>query len=888
MSSSSAAGDAETGVTVPDGPMLTWEQAFLAGTSRVGGKGWHLGRLHRYGFSVPRGGVLSAGVYEALFATPELAAQVAELADVEAEAVTDEPVRQRLEALRQEVRRVGLPPQVRHDVDRFLREHGLHDRRVAVRSSAAAEDGGDHTFAGMHESALNVSGLDAVCDAVVQCFASLWTLHAVAYRRTVEVGDQDTPCAVVICEMVGYATSGPVAAGVAFSCDPRTGERQLVTVNLVGGLGDAVVQGTVAPLQYTVRFVGAATLVERTDTTGRPGVLDDPQLGALARLVRRVYWALGDGRHPQDVEWAFDGTTFWMLQSRLVTRLPRWTFPGVPTRTSIWSNANITDSFPNPVTAMTWSFLETSAQDIVYASLKTIRYPMPSGMEVLRIVGGRPYFDLDSLQWAMYDAMGLPPVETNVALGGFQPEIAVPSGNPMRGRQGRLRVRRRLRLFRRLWRFHAEAPRRIAAVVDEARRSRTRDLVQYSGAQLLAEFRRLSEVGIDYQPVLQLSASYFGLWMMLMQDLLEWSTGDRAQSMASRLLAASGDVASAEQGYGLRDLAGLVACEPAALRALQSPNPFAWRSLGGDSAFRRAMDGYLDRFGHRAVFEMEFASRRWYEDPTYLLDQIRFHVEHADTPDPRAHAARVRDQAERELDRVPWYVRPGVRWALGRARRGAALRENAKSGSAACVALFRHLSQEVSRRLVAAGRLSSPEDVFHLSVFEIEAFLDGSWDGAGAAHLTADRAARLAQDAERRLPGVVLGDAGQAPATGSPETAVAVEPLGDLHTWSGLAAAPGSAEGTACVLSSPHDAHRMNRLDVLVAPSTDPGWTPLFLRASAVVMETGGYLSHGAVVAREFGLPAVVNVHDAMVDIRDGDRLRVDGDEGLVARLAAR
>ena len=406
MSSGSAAGHVETGVDLPDPAMLTWEQAFLAGTSRVGGKGWHLGRLHRYGFAVPRGGVLSASIYEAVFTTPELAARVAELADVEAEAVTDEAVRQCLEALRREVRRVGLPLQARHDVERFLQEHGLHEHRVAVRSSAVAEDGGDHSFAGMHDSVLNVSGLDAVCDAVVQCFASLWTPHAVAYRRRVDVGDQNTPCSVVICEMVGDATDGPVAAGVAFSCDPRTGERQLVTVNLVGGLGDAVVNGTVEPLQYTVRFVGAATTIDRTDTTGRPGVLDDLQLGALARLVRRVYWALGDGRHPQDVEWAFDGTTFWMLQSRPVTRLPRWTFPGVPTRTSTWSNANIIDSFPNPVTAMTWSFLETSAQDIVYASLESMRYPTPVGMEVLRAVGGRPYFDLDSLQWAMYDAHG--------------------------------------------------------------------------------------------------------------------------------------------------------------------------------------------------------------------------------------------------------------------------------------------------------------------------------------------------------------------------------------------------------------------------------------------------------------------------------------------------
>jgi pyruvate,water dikinase len=870
-----------------EGVMLTWEQAFMAGTSLAGGKGWHLSRLDRYGFLVPRGGVLSSAVYEELFTTPDIAAQVAALRTVEADAVTDERVQDRLATLRQHVLRLDLPRRARDDVERFLREHGLHDRRVAVRSSAAAEDGGAQTFAGIHDSVLNVTGSDAVCDAIAQCFASLWTPHAVAYRRRFGVDDEDTACAVVLCEMVGNATTGPVAAGVAFSCDPRTGQRQLVTVNLTSGLGDAVVQGTVEPLEHTIRFAGDGTQVERTDTTGRPNVLDEPQLVALARLVTRVYWALGEGRHPQDVEWAFDGTSFWVLQSRPVTRLPRWTFPGVPTRTSTWSGANITDSFPNPVTTMTWSFLEVSAQDIVYASLHAMRYPVPAGMEVLRRVGGRPYFDLDSLQWALYDAMGVPPAETNRAMGGFQPEIVVPPGNPLRGRSGRRRARRRLRLLGRLWRFHLEAPRQIGAVVTEARQSRTRDLCAYTSDQLLEELRRLGTVGLAYQPILQLAATYFGVWMMLMQDVLEHATGDRAQSLVTRLLAASGDVASAEQGYGLRDLATLAATEPAARQSLQSSDPFAWRSLDQGSAFRVAMERYLDRFGHRAVFEMEFASRRWCEDPTYLLDQIRFHLQHADAPDQRAHATRVRDEAEHELRRVPWHVRPVVRWALGRARRGAALRENAKSGSAACVALIRHFSQEVGRRLVAAGHIAAVEDVFHLGIVEVEAFLDGSWDGAGAARLVEDRTTRLAADTGRRCPGVILGDAGEAPpAAPPPETGVTAGPLGDAHTWRGLAAAPGLAEGTACVLSSPHDARRMNRQDVLVAPSTDPGWTPLFLRASAVVMETGGYLSHGAVVAREFGLPAVVNVHDAMVDMRDGDRLRVDGDEGVVARLA--
>ena len=195
---------------------------------------------------------------------------------------------------------------------------------------------------------------------------------------------------------------------------------------------------------------------------------------------------------------------------------------------------------------------------------------------------------------------------------------------------------------------------------------------------------------------------------------------------------------------------------------------------------------------------------------------------------------------------------------------------------------------EVGRRLKTAGRITAVDDVFHLSLLEVEAWLTGAWDGTGAGALVADRQARLAAQQARELPGVIKESRPATPGAQAHGTAPATPLPPDGDAWTGIAAAPGAAEGAACVLRTPHDGGRMRRHDVLVAPSTDPGWTPLFLRASAVVTETGGYLSHGAVVAREFGLPAVVNVRDAMRLIADGDRLRVDGDAGRVTRLGPR
>ncbi len=200
--------------------------------------------------------------------------------------------------------------------------------------------------------------------------------------------------------------------------------------------------------------------------------------------------------------------------------------------------------------------------------------------------------------------------------------------------------------------------------------------------------------------------------------------------------------------------------------------------------------------------------------------------------------------------------------------------------------LCRHrpVAEAIGRRLRVAGRLARADDVFHLGLSEVEAFLDGSWDGVGAARLVEDRSARFAAQQALDLPGVIDGHDERSAPTPSPLPATLPDAAPGAE-WQGVAAAPGVATGPACVLRSPHDGAGMARGDVLVAPSTDPGWTPLFLRASAVVMETGGYLSHGAVVARELGLPAVVNVPDAMRRIAAGDQLRVDGDRGRVSRL---
>jgi len=224
-------------------------------------------------------------------------------------------------------------------------------------------------------------------------------------------------------------------------------------------------------------------------------------------------------------------------------------------------------------------------------------------------------------------------------------------------------------------------------------------------------------------------------------------------------------------------------------------------------------------------------------------------------------------------------LRPLVSWMLDRARRASALRENSKSMLVLSMLPVRRIALEHGRRKVAQGVFHAPDDVFFLTMWEHLALLDGSWDGRGARTLVADRRARDAELLTLRLPDVIVGDAPQVPAVSS-----------STHgedAFTGIGVAAGLAQGAARVVQHPREGAALQRGEVLVAPTTDPGWTPLFLRAAALVMETGGYLSHGAIVAREYGIPAVANLPGILDQVRTGERLTVDGSAGRVTRTPA-
>jgi pyruvate,water dikinase len=801
----------------------------------VGGKGWNLARLDRLGFDVPAGGVLIADAQRVFGETGE------------------------------------LPPEAEAGIRQFLATHGLESAPLAVRSSAAAEDSPTASFAGMHDSVLDVRGADAVLRAIRVCYASMHSARAIAYRKHFSLSDGSAAFAVLTCAMVPNI----LAAGVAFSVDPRTGRRDRLAITAGRGRGDALESGALTSEEVLVSTgAGACQIVEQTG----PGVVSEQEYLRLARLVQRVEWALGDGQVAQDVEWAFDGQRFWLLQARPVTARPRVTVSFAQGLPVYWSNANVSDAIAGVPTPLTWSLVAPFLDSIMFAPLARGGYTLPAGMEVVRRFDGRAYLDLTSVQAIYFDALGATPADTNRHVGATV-EITLPRSARWRAIRGRLGLIRMLAMLLPQPRAYAASIRHLRAA---ARALRDVDLRGMPKLELMQDAGRILSLQLEFGAVFQTGNVDAGVWYEPLARTIEQCLPGQGERLASALMAGSGRVVTAEHGYALARLAALAAAEPAACAYVigqSADDAWAWRDLPADSAFRQGMEAFIETFGHRAVYESELANPRWCEDPSYLLEQVRWLLQQPTQQRvPEALARARREAAELEVRRMPLPARGMVWWLTQRARRTAALREAGKSALVELVTPLRRVMLEAGRRLALAGVLEDANDISYLVRADLEALARDEWQGRGAQALVRMRRAQREAQLAAAAPPDLIAEAG-APIRASAR----ISEHRGRDTLRGVAASGGQARGPARLIRHPAQAAHLQQGDVLVAPTTDPGWTPLFLRASALVTEVGGYLSHGAIVAREYGLPAVVNVA-GVASLHDGEVITVDGDTGLIYR----
>ncbi|MFI7496547.1 PEP/pyruvate-binding domain-containing protein [Kocuria sp. M4R2S49] len=846
----------------PTGPVLDLAQAGAAALDVVGGKAASLGSLLAAGFPVPGGFCLTADVYREAASALDTAA------------VTDPALAARARAALATAR---IPEEAAESVRAAYGGLGP-SVAVAVRSSATAEDLPGASYAGQQDTVLDVVGADAVLEAVRRCWASLWTDRAVAYRRARDVDPRSVAMAVVVQPMVAAEVSG-----VLFTANPVTGRRDETVIDAAPGPGAAVVGGTVDPDRFVLDRTTGAVL--RDGRGAGPACLSDEQVRGLARLGSRAQEHFGS---PQDLEFAVlrDGRTL-LLQSRPVTTLypvPGTAGPGV----RAYLCASLVQGLTGPLTPMGLSAFQAIADGWL---------PQGGGEEAafLRYVqpGLRLFVDVTP---PLRSRAGRQAITRLARAADTRSEAVLrhlmddPRFAPVRSRRWPPAVG----LARTLPQVRA-LPWVVLALLRPAAALRRAEQAEQELRGILAPAgpvpagRRLDLVervlAHDVVPLLmrQLPAPAAGyLWLGLVRWLLRPVA--RPGELAGVLRGLPHNVTT-EMDLTLWGTAVRLREDPGSARALLEEDARDLARRYADGALppvaQRELREFLARYGHRAVAEIDLGVPRWSEDPAHVLNALANYLRLEDpeqAPDRQfARAASAAEDLAAELARRA-RARGGLRGrlvthGLRRVRGTAGLREQPKFGLILAFAGLRHQLRLVGEELARRGRIAVPEDVFFLDLAEARAAVGGA-----DRHGVVDARRRLHEQELRRrhVPRVLLSDGTDV------ETAMAaVRPAAASGLLLGAAASPGSVTGPARVVVDPGGA-RLEPGEILVAPSTDPGWTPLFLTAGALVMEMGGPISHGAVVAREYGIPAVVGVPGATERIRTGDVVTVDGAAGTV------
>ena len=856
----------------------------------VGGKASRLAWLVRHEFAVPDAWVLPVDAF--LAATRELP-PVCEPKSLLRAAQSRSGMARAAEA-REEFLRAPLPRGLDAELaDLWEREAARAPWGLAVRSSATCEDGSLASMAGLAESRLGVRGAEPLAEAIRAVWASIASGRALAYLAS--HGVREVGMAVVIQRVVRAE-----AAGVMFTRPPGARGRDRI-VNVAFGLGSPVVDGAVAPDVLRVDEQGRvveqmlahkpSALVVGAAGTERVAV-EDPDRAALSRdrvveLAEIAARLEKVERGPWDVEFACDEAGTWVVQARPVTGQG---FPEGGDEETVWSRANVGEALPGVATPLTRSVAGAFSEAGFKRAFATLGCSVPKGARLVATVHGRFYLNLTQFMRVAAQVPWLD-ARTLVELGGgsggeeLAHQIADVSHKGFYARlpltAARL-AKEQLRLDEEVERFEQYAERAaklhtaldLAILPDEGLARKVRDLQEL-----------LERTGTV---MLTCASSALGTHLAL-KALLARVAPIGAERLAQALTTGIRDLESARPAIGLMRVVNLAGQEPAARAALESEATTGLDALP-EGPTRRALASFLELYGDRAVREAELSTPRWREDPRPVLAMVRVALK-GRAPEVERALARARAHADGEMQKV--LPRLGVieqtaaRHLVARAQKAARLRERMRAWVTRVLGMIREVVLDADRRLrrlapeleaergaLAANgsALASVPDAFFLTVDELVTAL---WTAkADVAPLVRARRAEHARDAARPEPPVTF--------IGAPTDIVMPEGGDALR---GLPASAGVVEGRARVLRGPEEIASLLPGEVLVVTTTDVGWTPLFLVAAGVVTELGGPLSHAAVVARELGVPTVVNVASATRALRTGDVVRVDGDRGVVERV---
>jgi pyruvate,water dikinase len=868
----------------------------------AGGKGTNLARLTRAGFAVPGGFIIPTDAYREFVNANRWLSTIQSV--VEHLSAEDASALERASSQIRVAFSAGKMPEATEASIRAA-YMDFENMPVAVRSSATAEDLPDLSFAGQQDTYLNVIGMEQLLTAVINCWSSLWTARAIGYRIRNHIGHEEAALAVIVQEMIQSE-----ASGVLFTANPLTGLRSESVIDATLGLGEALVSGQVEPDHYVVdvlrnqivsKTLGAKKISTRGKTGGGVEVIEESaqarqslsdedilKVAALGQQIQKEY------NFPQDIEWALADGKLYVLQSRAITSL----FP-VPEVSLdpliVWFSFGAVQGLVGPMTPigidvgrhifagagkMFGAEIKASEENVLVPAGErlwirisdVVRHPVGS-----RIIGGALGFIEPSAGKILKSLIA-------------DPRIGAGTGKMKFGTVGRMAG------------FAIPILGRFAHNMlrpDKARADFDSAIESYLAATQITtgtnRFERLMNVvtfmreriSRVFQYLLPRFIPTFGPGIASLNMLYEISGNDQAQVLeVTRALPKN---VTTEMDLELWRTAIEIRADAESANEFRSADAstLADRYQNGTlpSTAQKVIARFMEKYGMRGTGEIDFGQPRWREDPMPIMHTLQSYLNIDEASAPDALFVKGEQAAANAIEKLAakarkqnggWLKEKMARGAARRVRLLMGARESPKFFAIRTMGIARKALLEAGEEFAQAGTIERADDLVFLKLDELETLAKNETRDWKA--LIAERRATYERELRRRqVPRILVSD-GRA----FYEGLGAETDTGNVITGSPVS--PGVAEGNVHIIFDPSGAQLVPG-EILVCPGTDPAWTPLFMAAGGLITEVGGMMTHGSVVAREYGIPAVVGVHQATSRLKNGQRIRIDGTSGKIILL---
>ena len=852
----------------------------------AGGKGANLGEMINADLPVPGGFVLLTTAYKRFVQVNGLQKKIDSLIEkidtADDHLVEGTEISDKIEALFEQN---DIPEDILAEIESLYQYMG--QPKVAIRSSATAEDLPGTSFAGQYETYLNVMGFEQLCKYIKKCWASLWNLRALSYRIKQKTGNIDLAHGVVVQELIDADKSG-----ILFTANPVNGRRDQMLLNASWGLGEAVVGGEVTPDQWIldkhnhdiiteqiakkeimtirqnqgIQHVEVPTEKQEKVSLAKKEVLQLLQLGSQ---VENYY------EFPQDIEWAIKDGELFLLQTRPITSL--YPVPEkVEGKEGLRVNINfslLSQGIEEPLTPMGENlfikmFLEPAK--LFNKGIKDER-----DMWWIKGIGGRVFVDLTDLlrkekHWdkVMYND-----------LFSDQDPLTAKVLHQFLERNKQAITREKSKINSWIIKHIAPALKLAYPMVKNSlygkmQPIKARDKAIAEWNQIVEEIKKEREVLTTIEDKLAFIEKHVGNYTLEGFGILSYiapsnDNVEKAEKIAGRYLKDTSNFRLVEKSlpHNSTTEMGLALLEIAKKMDEQGRKP---------KIADEEIQSFLAKYGHRSIQEMDIGVPRWHEEPEYVISVIESYMENQNYQQGLNNFYQGQREAEAAIDRIKQNLEQAgadkkakqVEKLIRNYREIFGLREHSKFIQQEIYQIFRELLKEIGEALVSEGKLNDKMDVFWVRFHDI---LSGE---KLQAVVEANQAAQ--QRYENLFAPRILASTGESIFSAIEE---------HENALTGVPVSAGVYEGKVKVIYSPKEGYKLEQGDILVTKATNPAWTPLFLNLGAIIMETGGPISHGAVVAREYGIPAVVAVGEATSKLKDGEIIRVNGETGSIQVL---